>query len=75
MENLEYLEKNKKRDEEWFKSNGFELDQMLSNFNVTYRNMKAMEIIAEELCKLNNLMLDVTENGSHTMPSIRVRNQ
>jgi len=75
MDNLEYLEKNKRRDEEWFKNNGFELDQMLSNFNFTYRNMKAMEIIAEELCRLKNIMLDVVENGSHTMPSIRVRIQ
>jgi len=61
MNNLEYLEEAKKRDKEL----GIEIDRIANNsypnninwarkFRMTFRQVKALEIIAEELCKHNN---------------------
>ena len=56
MENLEYLGKIKKTDEEFHKLCKIEVESLVNdNLEYKYRQTRALEIIAEELCKITKI--------------------
>ena len=69
MDNLEYLKDRKRIDDER-KKNKESLPHYVSEWEIEYRRTKALEIIAEELCKMNNPLIKV----EMLKPKIRVRN-
>lgn len=55
MTNEEYLKGMKKADEEWFNDSDMSFKQLADDDTFDdYRRIRALEIIAEELCKLNS---------------------
>jgi len=61
MTNLEYLENIKKEDKTIKEIIDLcDGNIKIDNFGYTYRQVKALEIIAEELCILNNPKYEVT---------------
>ena len=61
MTNLEYLEKAKRIDDDRSK-NLNEFPERVSEWEIEYRKMKALEIIAEELIKNNLTLKEVKPN-------------
>lgn len=62
MDNLGWLKEIKKADEDWNKSHDFKIDRVVaSDDGNDYRKVKALEIIAEELIKINNRQAGLTE--------------
>jgi len=53
MDNLEYLKSIKGADDIWHKDKNINYKDITKKDYYEYRKMKALEIIAEELCLLN----------------------